>query len=177
MALFGLKARLELCPEVLPTDTEKSPPRGALAQIVFISAALGSDYFNINLQARWKNHQFHIDLQQSTMKLSTIFLAMTGANAINYRRLSDDGMDNAFADALPRFGRDLTGWNRGRNGAINVNRAFDNTREQRVPGVQNYLEFMIESGKLEAEEIIAAIEAVRERAQRQRRRAPIRMRY
>ena len=102
---------------------------------------------------------------------------MTGANAINYRRLSDGGMENAFADALPRFGRDLTGWNHGRNGAINVNRAFYDTREQRVPGVQNYLEFMVESGKLETDEIIAAIEAVQERAQRQRRRAQIKMRY
>ena len=102
---------------------------------------------------------------------------MTGTNAINYRRLSGSGMENAFADALPRFGRDLTGWNRGRNGAINVNRAFDDTREQRVPSASNYLEFMIESGKLQDEEIIAALQAVQERAQRQRRRAPIKMRY
>ena len=111
------------------------------------------------------------------MKLSTIFLAMsysTGANAISYRRLYDDGMNNAFADALPRFGKDLTGWNRGRNGAINVNRAFDDTREQRVPSIQNHLEFMIESGKLENDEIIAALQAVQER---QQRRAPIKMRY
>ena len=91
------------------------------------------------------------------------------ANATNFRRSSDADLDNAFADVLPRFGRDLAGWNRGVNGAVNVNRAFDD-RESRVPTPQSYLEYMIESGKYGSiNEIISAVQAVQRRAAKQRR--------
>ena len=107
------------------------------------------------------------------MKLSNFLLVTTSfnpANAIYQRRSSDSGLDGIYADALPRFGRDLTGWNRGINGAVNVNRAFDD-RESRAVTAQNYLEFMIASGKYgTGEEIIAAVEAVQRRAGKQRRR-------
>ena len=114
------------------------------------------------------------------MKLSTFLLATTSfnpANAIYQRRSSDSGLDGIYADALPRFGRDLTGWNRGINGAVNVNRAFDD-RESRAPTTQNYLEFMIASGKYGTDdEIIAAVEAVQRRGGKQRRRQFINKRF
>lgn len=111
------------------------------------------------------------------MKISNLLSVMTfttGANGLNYRRSSEPDI---HAIALRRSSRDLTGWNRGINGAVTVGRAFDD-RGTRTPTAQSYLEFLIASGKYgTAEEILAAIKGVQNRASRKRRHAPVRITY
>ena len=103
------------------------------------------------------------------MKISKFLPAITfaaGATERLHRRSSNPDL---YAFHLPRSGRDLTGWNRGINGAVTVGRAFDD-RETRTVTPKNYLEFMIASGKFgTAEEIKAAFEASQRLAGRRRR--------
>ena len=103
------------------------------------------------------------------MKISNLLPALmygTGAAKHQHRRSSSPDL---FASILPRSGRDLTGWNRGINGAVTVGHAF-NDRETRTPTPNSYLQFMIASGKYgTAEEIMAAFEAAQRVAGRRRR--------
>ena len=103
------------------------------------------------------------------MKISILLQAMmfgTVAAKHQYRRSSSPDL---YVSVLPRSGRDLTGWNRGINGAVTVGHAFDD-RETRTPTPNSYLQFMIASGKYgTAEEIMAAFEAAQRVAGRRRR--------
>ena len=103
------------------------------------------------------------------MKISNLFQAMmfgTGATEHQYRRSSIPHLE---AIGIRRSSRDLTGWNRGINGAVTVGHAFDD-RETRTPTPNSYLQFMIASGKYgTAEEIMAAFEAAQRVAGRRRR--------
>ena len=107
------------------------------------------------------------------MKIANLLQAImfgTGAAKHQYRRSSSPDL---YASVLPRSGRDLTGWNRGINGAVTVGHAFDD-RETRTPTPNNYFQFMIASGKYgTADEIIAAFEAAQQVAWRRRRRKPL----
>ena len=103
------------------------------------------------------------------MKVSNLLQAMTFGTVAaehQYRRSSSPDL---YAFGLSRSGRDLTGWNRGINGAVTVGHAFDD-RETRTPTPNNYIQFMIASGKYgTAKEIMASFEAAHRVAGRRRR--------
>ena len=109
------------------------------------------------------------------MKISKLLPAMTFANGATERHHRRSSNPDLHGFDLLRSGRDLTGWNRGINGAVTVGRAFDD-RETRTVTPKNYLEFMIASGKYgTAEEIKAAFEVSHRLAGRRRGKSVFQM--